>query len=158
MNNMIDLYDDDDRVLGSVQPQNWRIVLQDPTLDIRVSFARKIPIIEIRDTIGQQKVFDIQLQSQELIDISPKSSSTVLTPIDDAQAWVFDGWTCIGFANDMCAVFVWPQGMMYINEPYNNTLSATYSFDETSNATVYTIQNASEAIATVKFIPKNMTE
>jgi len=47
---------------------------------------------------------------------------------------------------------------MYINEPYNNTLSATYSFDETSNATVYTIQNASEAIATVKFIPKNMTE
>ncbi|NCQ82461.1 hypothetical protein GW750_06785 [bacterium] len=55
-------------------------------MDIRVSFARKIPIIEIRDTIGQQKVFDIQLQSQELIDISPKSSSTVLTPIDDAQA------------------------------------------------------------------------
>lgn len=146
-------------LLAQLDPDTWEIKIEANyqwTIDIAVDFDHAVPFIELIDKNTQTALFTTYLKPKTLTDINPiqlKNWSFSLVPLDQTFFWEFADWTCIQNSWWECEVYVSPNWVIYIPEPFNTSYSWTYQYNPAAKSITYKLKSIeSNNVVDISFV------
>lgn len=146
-------YDVDGEVIGSVNRLDGQIQIEasySSRIQIQTSLISNRPIINLIDTVKNIRLFTISPLHRDTV-IQSNNGNFSLVTLPSNNYGQFGGWQCLlDLSTKQCIISSDTYGTWIVNHPYENSLTASYSYNATTKKIFYTLSLPGQwTIATV---------
>lgn len=150
---MVMFYDNDGNTIGSINRNNAEITIENTsinTIQTSVSLTSNRPLIQLIDRQKNIRLFTISPLHEQTI-LQTRNSNIIIQNLSTENYGQFGGGQCLlDLSTKQCIISVDVNWSWVVNHPYENTLTANYSYNHTNKKTIYTLSLPGQwAIATI---------
>jgi len=144
--NDIWLYDNQNNEIATIDPDSGEIKINqwyENKITINLNFATHIPVIELRDIVKKNTLFQIVLPIESITKIQMNTYSYEQLQLPDGGFGDFNNGYCIKNNKNDCILYTNNIGAIYVPGIYASSLAGTYQFDKTNKNTTFIIKDQS---------------